>query len=135
MKAYHNDPDLKKQYVEKMKQHMLADEIIQGNYWTGKKGCAVGCTIEGSDHKRYETVLGIPEVFAHLEDRLFELMNLEDAKSFPLEFLESINVGADLRVVMDHFFYRLLVEPQRGIIVFAQNEPTKKKLKILRICL
>lgn len=99
MLAFHNDPKIKEKYIARVKAHADADEIVKGIYWENGKGCAVGCTIEGSDHSKYETELGIPEILARLEDGLFEEMSNEDAKKFPLQFLEAIPVGADLSQV------------------------------------
>ena len=70
MLAFHNDPTIKQKYVDRINAHYDADEIIHGIYWENGKGCAVGCTIEGSDHERYETELGIPATIAHLEDAI-----------------------------------------------------------------
>ena len=97
--AFHNDPKIKEKYIARVKAHAEADEIIKGRYWEDGKGRAVGCTIEGEDHNRYEKELGIPAILAHLEDRLFEDMSNEDAMKFPLQFLEAIPVGADLSQV------------------------------------
>lgn len=99
LKAFHGDKKIKAKYIARVKAHQKADEIIKGRYWTGGKGCAVGCTIEGNEHLRYETELGIPQILAHLEDGLFEEMLNKDAMKFPLRFLEAIPVGADLSKV------------------------------------
>lgn len=99
LRAFHNDPKIKEKYIERVRNHQMCDEIEKGHYWEGGKGCAVGCTIEGSNHDRYETELGIPTIIAYLEDGLFENMSNKDAMEFPLRFLESIPVGADLSMV------------------------------------
>jgi len=100
--AFHGKQEIKDKYVSRVKAHYEADEIIKGRYWEGGKGCAVGCTIEGSKHDRYETELGIPLILAYLEDGLFESMSNEAAMKFPLRFLEAIPVGADLSDVFKH---------------------------------
>jgi len=94
--SFHNDQAIKDKYVDRVKAHQKADEIIKGSYWEEGKGCGVGCTIHSSDHKAYQTELGIPTWLAHLEDEIFESLATEDAKFFPLQFLESIPVGVDL---------------------------------------
>lgn len=86
LKAFHGDAKIKAKYIARVKAHQKADEIIKGRYWEDGKGCAVGCTIEGSDHSKYEKELGIPEILAYLEDGLFEEMSNEDAMKFPLRF-------------------------------------------------
>lgn len=62
--AFHGKASVKKTYLARVKKHEKADEIIKGIYWQGGKGCAVGCTIQGDDHGRYETELGIPRIIA-----------------------------------------------------------------------
>ncbi len=68
MLAYHNDPAVKALYLARVRAHRLADNLIQGTTWTDGKGCAIGCTLESYDHRRYPIELGIPTVLAHLED-------------------------------------------------------------------
>ena len=104
MKAFHNDVAIKEKYLARVKAHELADEIIKGKYWENGKGCAVGCTIEGNEHSRYETELGIPRQIARLEDRIFEGRPNKEAMKFPLKFLQAIKVGADLSIVIPKFF-------------------------------
>jgi hypothetical protein len=95
MISFHGDQKIKDKYVERMRAHIDADNLIRGEGWTGTKGCAVGCTLERYDHAAYETEIGLPRWIAKLEDRLFERMNLEKSKTFPLIFLESIPLGVD----------------------------------------
>jgi hypothetical protein len=105
LRAYHGDPTIKATYLARVRAHRAADDIIQKQYGSPKgaksgwRGCAVGCTLHDTDHGRYESDLGIPVALAHLQDRLFELMPLADAKDFPREFLEAIPIGADLSLV------------------------------------
>jgi len=99
MRAFHGSVAIKEKYVARVKAHAEADKIVKGKYWENGKGCAVGCTIEGTEHSRYETELGIPAAIAHVEDYLFETMPNEDAVKFPLRLLEAIPVGADLSLV------------------------------------
>jgi hypothetical protein len=106
--AFHGKASVKKKYLTRVAAHEKADEIIQGTYWENGKGCAVGCTIEGSDHMKYEKELGIPVAIAYLEDQLFELMKNGDAKEFPRKFLEAIKPGADLKMVIPKFMVYIL---------------------------
>ena len=105
--AYHNDPDIKSKYLERVRRHRAADELIQGTGWSDGKGCAVGCTLEAYDHSRYPIELGIPIALAHLEDRIFEGLPLELSMSWPERFLLAIRPGADLARVSDRFLFWL----------------------------
>ena len=95
--------ETKDKYIARVKAHQEADQIIKGQYWENGKGCAVGCTIEGSDHSKYEKELGIPKEIAYLEDTIFENLPNELAMTFPLRFLEAVPVKADLSKVVAKF--------------------------------
>ncbi len=94
--AYHGSNKIKSKYVKRMKDHITNDELVHGVGFENGKGCAVGCTLNRYDHKCYQNELGLPEWLALLEDKLFEGMSLEKSKTFPLELLKAIPVGADL---------------------------------------
>ena len=132
MLAYHNSGAkgiaLKKVYVQRVKMHIELDEIIHGRYWENGKGCAVGCTIHGSDHSAYERELGIPRILARLEDRIFEGMRNGDSKEFPLRFLSAIEPGADLSLVWYQFAHWLLVDPEDGVIKYAKTDKSKNAI-------
>ena len=141
MQAYLNDEKLKVKMVKEMKLHMKMDKVIQGTYESDKGYCAVGCALDSlnhinkkesshSDHSRYETELGIPRTIARLEDRIFEGLSNEEAKEFPLKFIQSVNVGADLSMVMPKFFVWLLGDKEDGVINFAKGyKKTEKAIK------
>jgi hypothetical protein len=126
--AFHGDAAIKTKYVERVKAHQAADEITQGFYWENGKGCAVGCTIEGSQHARYETELGIPRIIARLEDRIFEGLTDEEAKKFPLKFLQAIKPGANLSMVWPKFVVWLLSDEKDGVTKFAKTERTRNSI-------
>lgn len=102
MNTYHNDPAVKAKYVNRMKAHIAADELVRGTGWESNgttKGCAVGCTLHSYDHKAFETELGIPEWLARLIDSLHENTSadyLPNGVPWAQAFLEAVPVGADL---------------------------------------
>ena len=126
MLAFHNDPQIKDKYLSRVMAHQKADEIIKGIYWEDGKGCAVGCTIHGSDHSKYEKELGIPIILARLEDGIFESLPDDDAKLWPEKFLTAINVGADLESVWPKFAVWLLTDEKYGVLQYAKDNESKK---------
>lgn len=96
MKAFHGDSKIKAKYLKRVRNHLAADNLIRGKGWEDGKGCAIGCTLEAYDHKRYETELGIPEWLARVEDTLFEGMTLKKSKTWPEVFLKAVKPGVDL---------------------------------------
>lgn len=115
MLAYHDDPAIKAKYLGRVAAHRKADEIVQQyGYWRDGRGCAVGCTIHGDDHDRYEAELGVPAMLAHLQDAIFEGLPVDEARDFPGAFLDAIPVGADLSRVGWRFLHWLLTEELAG---------------------
>lgn len=123
MLAYHGNPKIKAQYLDRIRAHAAADEIIKGQYWKNGKGCAVGCTIHSGDHAAYEDELGIPIEIAYLEDAIFEGLPNGVAKAWPGRFLVAIQPGADLSLVWPRFAVRLLSDPEHGMAVLAKASP------------
>jgi hypothetical protein len=129
--AFHGSEAIKEKYLARVCAHRAADEIRQGyGYWKPDaegqfRGCAVGCTLHSSDHGAYERELGIPQLLARLEDRLFEGMPAEQALEWPAQFLNAITPGADLRLVWPKFMLWLLADATDGVIKSAKKEATK----------
>ncbi len=119
MLAFHGDPAVKAKYLSRVAAHRAADQLIQGTGWNGRRGCAVGCTLESYNHSRYPIELGIPVELARLEDRLFELLPVADAMAWPERFLSAIEPGANLSKVWTQWAIWMLVDPEHGLIRFA----------------
>lgn len=110
MIAYHGNPKIKTEILAQLAAHRAADELIQGRYWEYGKGCAVGCTVHGSDHSQYEPLFGIPQALAYLEDRIFEELPSAKAQAWPERFMRAIEPGADLTVIQWQFLHWLLTD-------------------------
>lgn len=119
--AFNNDPSLKEFVLAQLAEHREADKLVKGQYWENGKGCAVGCTlravslrdgkeIDYSSHALYETSLGIPQIIARLEDRIFEALQNGDSQSWPERFTSAIRPGSDLTMVWPKFALWLLTE-------------------------
>ena len=122
--------------VAEIIRHREADQLMQGTYGQEKhgdwKGCAVGCAIHSlnltlgktystNDHSVYETELGIPELLAILEDRIFEGLSVEDSKTWPEKFMQAVPVEADLSLVWPKFAVWLLVDEKDGVLQYADS--------------
>ncbi len=127
MLAYHSDAAIKSKYLDRIKAHAKADELIKGQYWGGGKGCAVGCTIHGDEHIRYEKELGIPLMLARLEDQIFEGLPNPQAKKWPVKFLSAIKTGVDLSKVGDRFLAWLV----RDLLRLTKHEASIKAINVI----
>lgn len=108
--SWHNDPQLKQKYIDRVRAHRLADNLIQGTGWDNGngKGCAVGCTLESYDHTRFPNELGLPIWIAHLEDSIFEGLDNKTAQLWPERFMEAIPVGVEVDTIKKPFIIWLL---------------------------
>ena len=131
--SFHSDPTLKAEYVARVKAHAEADEIVKGQYWQNGKGCAVGCTIHSGTHAAYETILGLPEWLARLEDTLFENLPNRKAKLFPGRFLEAIPVGVNLERIKWKFCAFILAENiERALLLKISDELKEQVVSAIR---
>ena len=110
MLAFHRTTVTKSALLKQLRGHARADEIVKGKYWQDGKGCAVGCTVHGSSHALYESMFGIPQMLARLEDCIFEGLPNAQAQTWPIRFIEAVTVGSDLSVVGWKFLYWLLTD-------------------------
>jgi hypothetical protein len=116
MLSFFGEQCLKDAVVERVKEHQLLDQIIQGKYWEQCddgvfRGCAIGCVLHSSDHRAYERQLGLPVFLAYLDEHIFESLPKDEAKYWPLRFIEAVPVGVDLELVFSRFMHWLLSDP------------------------
>lgn len=96
----------KAMYLERVRRHREADELIRREGWTGSRGCAIGCSIHEYNHNKYSALIGVCKPTARLIDWLFE--NMPDGHlMFPERVLSSIEPGADLSRVYADWQVRL----------------------------
>lgn len=130
MQAFHNNKEVQTKYLTRIYDHAKADDFVKGKYWEHGKGCAVGCTIHGSNHKYYEIELGVPEWIAMLEDTIFENLPNDLAKTWPVRFLEAINIGSDLDKIKTLFIIYLMEQNLKSIrscVYDVEKNPEVKK--------
>ena len=111
--AFHDDPKIKAKYLKRLAAHRKAGSFVTNCWWDShrKIGCAVGCTIHGTDIALYEEELGIPSSVAWLEAVVHGQKLGERIDTFAEEVLGAIKPGHDLSLVVAHFAYWLLTSP------------------------
>ena len=67
-----------------VQKHIAADAVIQGEYWTGSKGCFIGCLTHSSDGDA--TILqdrfGLPLPLVRICEGIFESLPAAESKAF-----------------------------------------------------
>jgi len=62
-------------HIERMKDHIEADELVRGTGFEDGKGCFIGCTFDRYDHEHAALSTGVPEWLWYLADELHENMS------------------------------------------------------------
>lgn len=85
-----------------MQEHERQDNLVQGTWLEGGKGCFYGCamqTTEGAIEKFCEKY-GMPLWLGHWSERVFEGLESDLAKKWPVELLKAlIDFKGDLEIV------------------------------------
>lgn len=117
MRAFTDTQVSKEELLTSLAKHAAMDDFVKGDYWSLEgKGCAVGCTLHDFapgkevEHELYEKLFGIPHVLVHLEDSIFEGLDVQTSKAWPIRFAEAVPVGSDLGMVWPKFALWLLRE-------------------------
>jgi hypothetical protein len=118
MMSFFGSQCLRDAVVERVREHQRLDQIAQSIYWDGSKGCAIGCVLHSGEHLAFEQQLGLPVFLAYMDEHIFEKLPLEEAKAWPLRFIEAVPVGVDLELVFPRFMHWLLSDPD-GVRQYA----------------
>jgi hypothetical protein len=134
--AYHGDPELKRQTLAQMREHVRTGELAQGwGYWFRGRGCSVGCLTHdprGGGHDQYPVRWGIPVELAWLEDSFFERLPPDSSQEWPIAFLDAIEPGADLELVWPRFALTLLADPEHGGLRHTDNG-SAQQIAVVRV--
>ena len=121
MLSFFGSQCLKDAVVARVREHQRLDQIAQQIYWDGSKGCAIGCVLHSDEHMAFEQQLGLPVFLAYMDEHIFESLPLDEAKAWPLRFIEAVPVGVELALVFPRFMHRLMSDPQ-GMRQYANRE-------------
>ena len=133
MKSFFGKQDVKDNVLARINAHNAADELVRGETWDGKRGRAIGCSLNAYDHKAFESELGLPEWLAILEDTLFENMSVEKSKTWPRDVIEAIKPGAKIEKVKWQFCAFILNENiDRALSLKISDELKDQVVKAIR---
>lgn len=132
--SFKNDPAIKEALVARMDKHIELDELLQGATGDNHKGCTVWCALnngdlkEGYNHAAFESILGLPEWLARLQDTIFEGLSAEDAKTFSSQWTKAIPVGKDLEPVKWKFCAFILKDNIERVLSLEISDELKKQI-------
>src|SRR5579862_7511579 len=97
--AFYNKPSTKQFYLDRMRAHRLAGQIVQDTYWWDQSsgtGCAIGCLIHSEHLETLESALNIPKALGRLAGLLHSFMDKSRAIFWGEELLNAMTTGADI---------------------------------------
>jgi hypothetical protein len=133
MLAFKNDPAVKAKFLNRIKMHREADELVQDyGYWKDGKGCAIGCLAHRSTgaHAYLAKTWNVDERLLHLADAIFEGLPAELARKWPERFTSAIAEGADTSLVWHKFAVWLLRASQLLTITDSNREAIAAVIKL-----
>ena len=104
--AFYNKPSTKQFYLDRMRAHRLAGQIVQAKYWWDKSsftGCAIGCLTHSEQLEALQSGLNIPKALGKLAGLLHSFMDRNRSIFWGEELLNAITTGADISGVIDRF--------------------------------
>lgn len=135
MSAYQGT-ETKEELLGRLREHRRLDQIVQGTYWRGGRGCSVGCCTHDphGGHDQFPARWGIPEHLARLIDGIFERLSEKEAIEWPERIMAAIPVGADLSLVWSRFAVWLLADGEYGVLRHAPDANTSKAIRQVVKC-
>lgn len=141
--TYKEDPKIKQDVVEFLKIATLAFENEGQDAFNTLNSIPIytlrnyiynlGCGRIGNENVTYNDYwycFNIPPVYARIEQILYTGLSHKDSVNFPLDFMESIPVGADISDVWRKFVVSVLSDKQHGIVkTIARNSSDYKTVK------
>lgn len=103
-------------------EHVAADQVMQGNYWDGQRGCFIGCLNHSANPAGAADRFGLPIAVQKIAESIFEGLQSEDAVAFFAALPDAVATdGKDLGKVVWQFLATVLRElpPQSADIKAA----------------
>ena len=131
MQAFHNDPALKSQLLERLKTYAEAGAIINAeNVWKDGKGSPSGCLLQDGGLASWPERTGMPRAFGAAIDAVARnLGSPEAAGRFAVEWLDAVPVGADMCSVAHALIGWLLTDDEYGIQRLAATEAAEEVVR------
>jgi hypothetical protein len=67
---------------QEVAEHIAVDAVMQGQYWTGERGCFIGCLTHSSDPEPAVDRFGLTLSIMRIAEFIFERLPADEAKAF-----------------------------------------------------
>jgi hypothetical protein len=128
MQAFHNDPAVKSELVDRLKAYAEAGAIINAeNVWKDGKGSPSGCVVHDAGLALWPERTGMPKAFGAAIDAVAkDLGSPENAGRFAVEWFDAVPVGEDMGGVAHALTGWLLTDGEHGILRLATTEAVRE---------
>ncbi len=109
MIAFHGDPQVKAQALDRLQRHVAAGSFVYFPAWENGNANVIGAVVEADDTPAYAERLGYPLALAETLPMLVNGFRPQpEAVRFALAWLERTPVGADLTTIVSQLVLDLL---------------------------
>jgi hypothetical protein len=124
MQAFHNDPMVKTQLLDRLKRCAETGAILNAAHvWKDGKGSPVACMVDAADLALWQQRTGIPKAVGSALDTAASVLDTpEQAARFTLEWVEAVPVGQDLAGLAPALLDWFLTDEQYGLQRSAKAE-------------
>jgi hypothetical protein len=131
VQAFHNDPAVKSQLVDRLKAYAEAGAIINAeNLWKDGKGSPMGCVVNDTGLALWPERTGMPKAFGAAIDAVAKnLGSPENAGRFAVEWLDAVPVGEDMGGVAHALIGWLLTDGEQGVLRLATTEAVREMVR------
>lgn len=133
MEAFNGQAELKQETINRLRDHIDSGKLVHGVEYKDGEGGPVGCIVGSFTHSLFEKRLGIPAPLAHALEVIYDGLRGDKDQPFALDFLESIEPGADLSMVWPRFLLRVLTDEQNGLLAYAPDDTERAAKRVVAL--
>jgi hypothetical protein len=132
--AFHGDPAIKAQALERLRRHIAAGSFVYFPAWEDGKANVIGAVVEADDTPGYAERLGYPVALAETLPLFVNGFRPQvEAGRFAQAWLERTPVGADLTSVVSQLVLDLLANSELMVLARAHPAIEQSRLAIMAL--
>lgn len=132
--AFHGDPAIKAQALERLGRHIAAGSFVYFPAWEDGKANVIGAVVEADDTPGYAERLGYPVALAETLPLFVNGFRPQvEAGRFAQAWLERTPVGADLTLIVSQLVLDLLANSELMVLARAHPAIEQSRLAIMAL--
>ncbi|USQ95229.1 hypothetical protein [Caulobacter sp. RL271] len=132
--AFHGDPAVKAQALERLRRHIAAGSFVYFPAWEEGRANVIGAIVEADDTPRFAEQLGYPIALAETLPMFVNGFRPQaEAGRFAQAWLERTPVGADLTRIVSQLVLDLLANPELAALTEQRPDVEEGRRAIMAL--